>query len=1094
MLIALALAVPMQMNADSLSDYKLCEDGPISGYGTYQLAHNSAKAVRQKTQNDYNDGRVTVAGIIYAVNSEKKEAVVTCDNWGYEGVPDVIIPETVSYNGEDYAVVEIDQNAFSGANITSCIIPNSVTMLNYEIFNRCSNLKRVTIGSGVTALAESMFKGCYNLEEIIISAESTYLKNVDGAVYDYDLTKCYYWPLNNTKFSFPSTVVELCDGLFNGNVNVVELTIPEGIEKLDYLSFSGCQNLTTVHLPSTLISIGDGAFRSNEKLKDINLPEGLEEIGPSAFNNTALETVSLNAAYIGDSAFGECHNLTSVYVGPDVEIICSGPINGGWFYVGYNIWRGCENLQSIDVSEDNKNFCSEDGVLYSKTKHALLAVPSAKSEVAISPKTGQITAYAFNGCKNIKSLVLPSNIGQVDDGAFAYCEGLKTLTFSPGTDRICNTALRGCNSLSDFYYQNGTPNSAFQDRELIEYAPSGMNLHVPSGSKALFEDCKSVKDIDQNINVVADQAKPNVVVLDYSLGYTECGSLYGGGACEAAILYPKEELAKYKGCKITSVRANLHLSYGAYAFVDTREDDGCERVAYTNNNGFIFGGGQTINFDEPYEITGDKDLIIGFGAPNGGLFMWSSAEAPTNRNLFKYGTGDDLDWVIFNGNAWEIGFSVEGDIPDAIRLRGELEALQNDDEITISGNVENISVEPVTSYDVEYSFENEDGEKYGDTQSVTIEGQFDARVLNPFTISVAKPDKTNKYKAAVRIAKVNGQAIDEDISAESESFLAINEHVNRKVVVEEGTGTWCSFCPRGIVGLAAMKEAHPDNFIAIAVHDDSDMYPENYTEMINRYFYALPMCTMNRKYLFDPNAEDLEKYYKREINSAIASIDMSAEWANEEKTEIAISTDTKFIYDNDSHYGIAYVVIENAVGPYYQYNGYSGGSEMGGFEALPQYTPVVFSDVARSILGSWQGLVGSVPSDIVCDEVYKYKYTISLPNNIDNVENTQYIALLIDRVSEEILNADIIDYSDIEDYDPSSVRSVEVSNKINPVALGDGAIGNLPANELVTVYNAQGQIILKQAVDNSGQISLRNAVNSIVIVKCDNATAKLVVR
>jgi hypothetical protein len=69
-----------------------------------------------------------------------------------------------------------------------------------------------------------------------------------------------------------------------------------------------------------------------------------------------------------------------------------------------------------------------------------------------------------------------------------------------------------------------------------------------------------------------------------------------------------------------------------------------------------------------------------------------------------------------------------------------------------------------------------------------------------------------------------------------------------------------------------------------------------------------------------------------------------------------------------------------------------------------------------------------------------------------------------------------------------------VTNKINPVALGDGAIGNLPANELVTVYNAQGQIILKQAVDNSGQISLRNAVNSIVIVKCDNATAKLVVR
>lgn len=1093
--IAIAWAFPMQMNADGKSDYKLCEEGSVSGYGTYTLQPNSPQRIKLRTSREYNSGRVTVDGIIYAVNSENKEAVVTCDNWAYEGVPDVVIPDTVSYYGEPYTVVEIDQNAFSGTDITSCVIPNSVTILNYEIFNRCSNLKSVTIGSGVTALAESMFRGCYNLEEIILSPDNSSLKNIEGAIYDADLTKCYYWPLNNTTFSFPSTVVELCDGLFNGNVNAVELTIPEGIETLDYLSFAGCPNLTTVHLPSTLKTIGDGAFRSDEKLKFINLPDSLDEVGPSSFYNTALETVSVNAAYIGENAFGECPDLTSVYLGSGVETICSGPIRGGWFYVGYNIWRGCENLQSIDVAADNPYFSSEDGVLYSKTKHALLAVPCTKTEVAISPKTGQITSYAFSDCKNIKSLVLQSNIGQVDDAAFAYCEGLKTLTFSPGTDRICNTALRGCTSLTDFYYQNGSPNTAFQDGELLEAVAEGMNLHIPSDSKTLFEDCKSVKNVDKTIKVIADQARPNVVVLDYSLGYNECGTLYGGGACEAGILYPKEELARYKGCKITSVRANLHLSHGAYAFVDISEDGVCKRVAYTDNNGFLFGGSQTINLDEPYEITSDKDLIIGFGAPNGGLFMWSSAEAPTDRNLFKYGVGEDLEWSIFNGNAWEMSFSVEGEnIPDAIRLRGDLEAVSGDDEITVSGHVENLSVVPISSYDLEYCLKNESGETYGEPQCVTLEGPFDARVLTPFTLSIAKPGRANTYKASVRIVKINGQAMDEEVSAESDSFLSINEHVDRKVVVEEGTGTWCGYCPRGIVGLAAMKEAHPDNFIAIAVHDDSDMYPENYSGLINRYFYALPSCTMNRKYLFDPNADDLEKYYKMEINGAIASIKMAAEWANEEKTEVTISTDTKFIYDNNSQYGIAYVVIENSVGPFLQCNYFSGGSEMGGFESQAGYTLVVYDDVARSIFGLWEGMSGSVPSEVVCDEVYNYKCTISLPENIDKVENTQYVALLIDKNSEEILNADVIGYSDISAYTPASIKSVEGDNDIHPMALGDGTIGNLPANTLVTIYNAQGQVVMNQTTDSSGQIALRNSINSIVIVKCNNATAKLVVR
>ena len=41
---------------------------------------------------------------------------------------------------------------------------------------------------------------------------------------------------------------------------------------------------------------------------------------------------------------------------------------------------------------------------------------------------------------------------------------------------------------------------------------------------------------------------------------------------------------------------------------------------------------------------------------------------------------------------------------------------------------------------------------------------------------------------------------------------------DRVTVVEEGTGTWCGWCVRGIVALEYMRENYPDKFIGIGVH------------------------------------------------------------------------------------------------------------------------------------------------------------------------------------------------------------------------------------------------------------------------------------
>lgn len=47
--------------------------------------------------------------------------------------------------------------------------------------------------------------------------------------------------------------------------------------------------------------------------------------------------------------------------------------------------------------------------------------------------------------------------------------------------------------------------------------------------------------------------------------------------------------------------------------------------------------------------------------------------------------------------------------------------------------------------------------------------------------------------------------------------------VERRTVVEEGTGTWCGYCPRGMAFMKKAEDTYGDRFIGIAIHGDDPM-------------------------------------------------------------------------------------------------------------------------------------------------------------------------------------------------------------------------------------------------------------------------------
>ena len=108
-----------------------------------------------------------VDGIYYRTTTMNSASVIANNDEGILYNGDVVIPDSVTYEGYTFAVTGIEGNAFDGCyELTSIAIPNSVETICEQAFQGCTGLKSVTIGSGVTAIGAKAFNYCNALETV----------------------------------------------------------------------------------------------------------------------------------------------------------------------------------------------------------------------------------------------------------------------------------------------------------------------------------------------------------------------------------------------------------------------------------------------------------------------------------------------------------------------------------------------------------------------------------------------------------------------------------------------------------------------------------------------------------------------------------------------------------------------------------------------------------------------------------------------------------------------------------------------------------------------------------------------------------------
>lgn len=121
--------------------------------------------------------------------------------------------------------------------LTECVIPDGVTEISNNVFNRRTSLTSVTIPNSVTRIGEYAFYKCTNLESVNIS---------------------------NGVSVIGECAFDECKGLMS-------VTIPDSITWIDQYAFSNCQNLTSVTIPGNVSHIGINVFRGCKKLASITI-------------------------------------------------------------------------------------------------------------------------------------------------------------------------------------------------------------------------------------------------------------------------------------------------------------------------------------------------------------------------------------------------------------------------------------------------------------------------------------------------------------------------------------------------------------------------------------------------------------------------------------------------------------------------------------------------------------------------------------------------------------------------------------------------------------------------------------------------------
>ncbi|MBR4390384.1 MAG: leucine-rich repeat domain-containing protein [Prevotella sp.] len=483
----------------------------------------------------------TSGNLWYSVSSTANHTVrVTGHVDSMSAIGEVVIPETVEYDGVAYAVTEIYLSAFQECSgLTSITIPNSVIFIDSYAFYGCSSLSSLEIPGSVTFIDLYAFNGCSGLEQIVVGqgnpvydsrdncnaivktntntlisgCKNTIIPNSITTIGQSAFTDCR----SLTSVTIPNSVTSIRESAFSGCSGLASIVIPNSVTQIWHGAFSGCSGLTSILIPNSVIEIGSGAFSGCSGFTSIEIPSTVTFIGDGAFSgcsglgriiveqgnpvydsrdncNAIVETgtntlltgckntiIPHSIIGIGQYAFRDCSSLTSIEIPSSVTVIDDNQgING------YSIFSGCNSLERIVVEQGNPVYDSRDNcnaIIKTSTNELF-----AGCKNTVIPNTViSIGKGAFGHCSSLTSIIIPYSVTRIGENAFGDCSNLTSIIIPNSITEILYFGdyihpFIGCTGLQEIKVEPGNP--VFDSRE-------NCNAIIGSNTNTLMVGCKT---------------------------------------------------------------------------------------------------------------------------------------------------------------------------------------------------------------------------------------------------------------------------------------------------------------------------------------------------------------------------------------------------------------------------------------------------------------------------------------------------------------------------------------------------------------------------------------------------------------------------
>ncbi len=307
-------------------------------------------------------------------------------------------------------------------------------------------------------------------------------------------------------------------------------------------------------------------------------------------------------------------------------------------------------------------------------------------------------------------------------------------------------------------------------------------------------------------------------------------------------------------------------------------------------------------------------------------------------------------------------------------------------------------------------------------------------------IDVPPHNQLSETELQVEITKVNGEVNRATIPYATIPRVTVTQVPHRRVVVEEYTGMWCQYCPRGIALMENLENKYADDFIGIAIHISDPLVCSDYAWKASE-IRSYPTLQMNRSKLLTYYTA-INEFEEERAMGADMDVDVSAQW-DSNKEKITVTPHVTFrVSPKDATYALAYVLTEDRMSnpSWAQNNNFSGkiilrgiSEELDKFIDLPSVItnlPNNFTAIAAK--GVYTPSVEDyikTPIEIDKEQSFKQVFDISRNKLLQDKSKLKVCVLLINLNTKKIENAAKCSISDATPTGISSL-SEEQSNAV----------------------------------------------------------------